>query len=67
MGHIDVPSLDKFVEMVVTIEEQGKKKESLDYYTKYRSFYSGSKNLKQFDMIMESIKHTSNTISVPER
>ena len=61
MGLIDVPSLDMFVEMVVTLVEQGKKKESLDYYTKYRSFYSGSKNLKQFDMIMESVKHTSTT------
>lgn len=57
MGTIDVPALDKFVETVVTFVEQGKMKEALDYYDKYRNFYSGVKDLKQFDKIMETIKH----------
>lgn len=59
MGTIDVPALDKFVETVVTFVEQGKKKEALEYYDKYRNFYSGVRDLKQFDKIVESMRHPS--------
>lgn len=56
MGTVKLPQLDHYVETVVTFVEQGKNIEALEYFDKYRKFFTGIPDLKQFDRIIESIR-----------
>lgn len=56
MGTITTPPLDHFLETIVSLVESSKNSEALSYYDKYRKFFCGVPELKQFDTIMGSIR-----------
>lgn len=56
MGKAGVPNLNNFVETVVSRVEQGRNNEALEYYDRYRRYFSGIPDLKPFDKLMGSVR-----------
>ncbi|HEX2956186.1 MAG TPA: hypothetical protein VHO70_05125, partial [Chitinispirillaceae bacterium] len=56
MGTFKLPHLNQYVETVVAFVEHGKNNEALEYFDKYRKFFTGIPDLKQFDRILEQIR-----------
>lgn len=61
MGKNDIPLIDNFIEKTVVLFENGKIIEALEYYDKFRSFYSQQPELPQIDKLINSVRAKINS------